>query len=252
MRQRNDKRMTAGRRKSGRHVASCVLAVLAAMWSTQSPEVRAADEEKVDVLVRLTSGADRTTLRAWATERLGSVRYEYRILPDTIALRSIPKHQIDELEQLPGVESVQTDRRISVNLIDSVPRIQGLAGQVTDAELFSTGAGVRVCICDTGINLNHIMYSDRIDAAAGFDFVNDDADPSDDNGHGSHVAGIVAGRTGIEVDFLGGAGPEPLQGVAPEATLIAVKIINANGNGNLSDAIAGIDHCASQIGRAHV
>ena len=68
-------------------------------------------------------------------------------------------------------------------------------------------------------------------------------DPEDDAGHGAHVAGIAVGGTGLTVDF-GCVGSEPFQGVAPEATLIAVKVLDESGNGLASDIIAGIDHCA--------
>jgi len=53
----------------------------------------------------------------------------------------------------------------------------------------------------------------------GYDFVNNDADPMDDNGHGTHVAGIIAAN---------GAG---LRGVAPHAKLMAFKVLDHNGWG---------------------
>ena len=53
-------------------------------------------------------------------------------------------------------------------------------------------------------------------------------------------AGIALGRTGFLQDFGGGSGLEPLQGVAPAATLIGVKVLGATGSGTSSDVIAGI------------
>jgi hypothetical protein len=87
------------------------------------------------------------------------------------------------------------------------------------------------------------MYTDRIDTDAGYDFANDDPDPEDDHGHGSHVAGIAVGRTGLSVT-LDGCGPDPFQGIAPAATLIGIKVLDAFGGGSSSDIIAGIDRCA--------
>ncbi|MFQ5415352.1 MAG: S8 family serine peptidase, partial [Phycisphaerae bacterium] len=97
------------------------------------------------------------------------------------------------------------------------------------------------------------MYASRIDTAASWDFNNNDPNPDDDHGHGSHVAGIAVGGA-LTID-LGCDGVEPFQGVAPGATLIGAKILNSAGGGTTSNIIAGIDHCADQSpsgGRADV
>ena len=109
------------------------------------------------------------------------------------------------------------------------------------------GTGVRVCVCDTGIDMDHMMYADRIDAAASYDFANNDSNPDDDNGHGSHVSGIAVGGTGLVVD-LGCDGEEAFQGMAPGATLIGAKILNSAGGGTDSDIIAGIDPLRGPVG----
>lgn len=66
----------------------------------------------------------------------------------------------------------------------------------------------------------------------GYDFVNDDGDPMDDQGHGTHVAGIV-GADGL------------LQGVAPGADLLAYKVLDADGTGYASDVIAGLERAVA-------
>ncbi|MBU0717024.1 MAG: S8 family serine peptidase, partial [Planctomycetes bacterium] len=76
-------------------------------------------------------------------------------------------------------------------------------------------------------------------------FYNDDSDPEDDNGHGSHCSGIAAGGLGLSWDPCG-TGSMPFQGVAPAATLIGVKVLNSAGGGYDSDIIAGINYCADQ------
>jgi hypothetical protein len=203
-------------------------------------------------------GADRGPVRAFARNRGGRVRYEYRtVLPNVLNLRGIPATAVSQLERLPGVTRVEKDEyhRSLVKLHDSTSLIRGLQGQLAGAGFSNVdGEGVRVCVVDTGIDSDHVMYADRIDAAAGFDFANDDADPEDDHGHGSHVSGIALGGTGLSGDF-GCVGPEPVQGVAPKATLIGAKVLDSRGGGNDSDIIAGIDHCASPDlanGPAHV
>ena len=98
------------------------------------------------------------------------------------------------------------------------------------------GAGVTVAILDSGIDYTHPDLA--LNYAGGYDFVNDDDDPFDDNAHGTHVAGIVAARD----DDAG------VVGVAPYARLYALKVLDASGNGSFSDVIAAmqwaVDHGA--------
>ena len=94
------------------------------------------------------------------------------------------------------------------------------------------GAGVRVAIVDTGIDCTHPDLDGN--CMGGMDFVNDDNDPFDDHGHGTHVAGTVA----AEDDGNG------VVGVAPEALLYGLKVLNAGGGGYWSDIIAAIEWAA--------
>ena len=203
-----------------------------------------AQVERVSILVHLEPGTDRGPVRGFAASQGGVVRYEYTILPNVINLRNIPVPALSGLEQLPGVTRIEEDGIIQGHLNDSTALINALQSQIAAANLPADGSGVRVCVVDSGIDSDHIMYATRIDAAAGFDFVNNDPNPEDDDGHGAHVAGIAVGGTGLSVDFDGDGDFEPFQGIAPEATLIGVKVLNASGSGSASDVIAGIGHCA--------
>jgi len=91
----------------------------------------------------------------------------------------------------------------------------------------NTGQGRVVVVLDTGYNYNHPELSSSY-LAGGYDFVNDDADPMDDEGHGSHVAGIITAD-----------GPNA-HGVAPDTQVVAIKVLDENGSGFFSDIIAGI------------
>ena len=87
------------------------------------------------------------------------------------------------------------------------------------------GSGYSVAILDTGIDYNHGNlgggWGNRV--VAGYDFVNDDTDPNDDHGHGTHVAGIV------------GSDHETYTGIAPEVNLIALKVLGSSGSGSFGD-----------------
>jgi YD repeat-containing protein len=225
------------------------LPLLAAGLLAISTQPRSAPVEKVSVLVQMEAGvADGpagAAVRRFAATRGGYVRHEYRLVPGLLNLREIPAGAVEALRNLPGVIGVESDRRVRAYLNDSVPRISGLQAQVGAAGFRSTGMGVRICVVDTGIDPDHILNFGQVDIQAGIDIVNADADPQDDNGHGSHVSVIALGTTGLSIDFGGGSGLEPFQGVAPEATLIGVKVLDANGDGLASDVIAGIDHCSA-------
>ena len=95
----------------------------------------------------------------------------------------------------------------------------------------ATGSGAVVAIIDTGISTsgNDLVDTCFVD---GYDFVNDDDDPTDDHGHGTHVAGTVAQSTNNGVGVCG---------VAFDACLMPIKVLDEYGYGTYADIIDGID-----------
>jgi len=222
-------------------------------FEVQSWPARAAESEddRISILVELVPRAQddlkaasaRLQVRSFAESVGGFVHREYRLVPNLVNLRDIPRLRLQDLKRIPGVVRIEEDQRVRSHLNGSMPLIRGLRSQLDAAGFSATGAGVRICIVDTGVDSDHLMYADRIDTGAGWDFVDNDADPEDSEGHGSHVAGIAAGRTGLVLPTCGG--DQPFQGIAPEATLIAARVLDNTGSGFASDVIAGIDHCAA-------
>jgi subtilisin family serine protease len=93
-----------------------------------------------------------------------------------------------------------------------------------------TGKGVTIYVVDSGIRTSHQEFQGGTrEVSHGWDFVDDDADVGDCDGHGSHVAGTAAGR-GV--------------GVAKDANVVGVRILNCDGNGRVSDTIAALDWVA--------
>ena len=91
------------------------------------------------------------------------------------------------------------------------------------------GAGATVAIIDTGVDLDHPEFSGRI--VAGYDFVDGDTIPDDIDGHGTHIAGTIAGR---HDDSFG------ISGVAPAANIMPIRVLGDDGEGWNSDIVAGI------------
>ncbi|HWG91852.1 MAG TPA: S8 family serine peptidase [Candidatus Thermoplasmatota archaeon] len=94
-----------------------------------------------------------------------------------------------------------------------------------------TGKGVRIAIIDTGIDAGHDEFQDLVADGRLLwkDLVNGRKQPYDDAGHGTHVAGIIASQGEWSTVFNRGF---YLKGVAPGATLIVIKAIGANGQGD--------------------
>ncbi len=203
-----------------------------------------------------TAALTKDSVRNFAAISGAFVKYEYKVLPGVMNLRDVHPDDVAEIARIPGVIKIESDMYHDnvVKLHDSIPLIRGLQSQITGAGYSANGSGVRVCIVDTGIDMDHVMYSSRIDTGASYDFHNNDSNPDDDHGHGTHCAGIALGGTGLTNDPCG-TGPMPFQGLAPSATLIGAKVLSSAGGGTDSNIIAGIDHCADQTasgGRADV
>lgn len=96
-----------------------------------------------------------------------------------------------------------------------------------------SGIGKTAWIIDTGIDLDHPDLT--VNAARGYDFINNDALADDDNGHGSHCAGIVAAKDN-DIGVIG---------VAYGATLVPIKVLDRRGSGAYSVIIAGVDFVAT-------
>ena len=161
-------------------------------------------------------------------DELNIARRGARITHKFDALKAIAtelkQEEIEKIRLDPNVKAVVDDIRVHASLQDSVPQIK--ANQVHTSGI--NGSGVKICIVDTGIDDSHSSLPELVDE---IDIVNNDNDATDDNGHGTHVAGIVASSHPV------------YKGVAYGASLMAAKVLDVNGSGWGSDVIAGIEWC---------
>ncbi|MEU6200181.1 S8 family peptidase [Streptomyces sp. NPDC047061] len=130
------------------------------------------------------------------------------------------------------VASVVQDSRVRLERTQKNPPSWGLdrvdqAGLPLDRSYTSpepAGAGVTVYVIDTGVRITHADFGGR--ASYGWDFVGNDRSAGDGNGHGTHVAGIIAGTR---------------YGVAKKVRIVSVRVLDNTGAGTTAQVIAGVD-----------
>ena len=151
----------------------------------------------------------------------------------------LPNDVIRQLEAHPEIFRVHYNRPTAAhNFRTSI----ATGARAVQQGLGFSGAGIGIAVIDSGITTWHNDLASRTPTmypygdqrvTAFVDFVNGRTAPYDDEGHGTHVAGIIAGNGH---DSLGRHA-----GVAPDATLVALKVLDAAGRGTISNAIAALD-----------
>ena len=156
----------------------------------------------------------------------------------------VPHGLLPTLASSPLVERLSLDRVVAGALDHTGPTVGAPA--VWGAGY--NGSGIGVAVIDSGITPWHDDLSDsalaaqRVDAFV--DFVNGHAVPYDDYGHGTHVAGIIAGN-GYD---SGGR----RSGIAPGVRLIALKVLDQSGVGRISDVIAALGYAVAHKGQLNI
>jgi hypothetical protein len=144
---------------------------------------------------------------------------------------TVKRSEVNDIASLQDVKAVYADAAVNASPFASPASAAAAAPQSSTA--VATGKGVRIGIIDTGIDYRHEAFGGTFGAghviAGGYDLVNNDDDPMDDNGHGTHVAGIICGKS------------SSLTGAASDATVYIYKALDQNGSGSASSVIAAIE-----------
>ncbi len=201
-------------------------------------EAEAGDMQRYIVTIK--GPAEQAVFRAG-----GIVDHVFELIP-AIAIR-VPEPALEGLSHHPAVVSIEPD--VPVQAVakppwagggeeEQMPQVLEWGVDRVDADLVwtipVTGLGIKVSVIDTGIDKDHPDLTANIKGGINFVPKGQKVDSNawdDDNGHGTHVAGIV-GAVNNEIGVIG---------VAPEAGLYAVKVLDRQGRGYLSDVIAGIE-----------
>lgn len=149
------------------------------------------------------------------------------------------QEQIELLSEMDEVLRVDYDREVTtfLNTATAWTGVQqarsdfGVDGDRDGSAGSYSKNDVVVAVIDTGIDIGHVDL-DGGKVIGWVDEINGRGTPYDDNGHGTHVSGIVAGT---------GEGNSAYRGVAPGAALVGIKVLNSRGSGTTSGIISGID-----------
>ncbi|MFC4077677.1 S8 family peptidase [Salinithrix halophila] len=145
---------------------------------------------------------------------------------------SLSPATIKNLVKHEGVAKIYYDREVKALLDMASKSIGALDVQVKDG---LTGKGVTIAVVDTGIHPHDDLMKPTMRIKAFVDLVAKEKDSYDDQGHGSHCAGNAAGNGGLSEGLY--------TSPAPEADLVGVKVLDAEGSGRLSTVIQGVEWC---------
>ncbi|MBD3867002.1 MAG: S8 family serine peptidase [Acidobacteria bacterium] len=224
-----------------------------------------------EILIKMSAAADGPAKAGLQAMVLGEARQQFRSGAQRWVLG--PNFNVERamelLEGSPLVEYVEPNYLLSLDLIPNDPRMgelwgmhnTGQTGGTPDADIdadlawgVSTGShDVLVGVIDTGIDYNHPDLAANvwtnpgeiadngidddgngyIDDIHGWDFINNDSDPFDDNGHGTHCSGTIGG---VGDNGIGVAG------VNWDVSIMGLKFLSAGGSGSTDDAVSAIDY----------
>lgn len=155
-----------------------------------------------------------------------AVSHEFRLVPATAM--QLPAAQIEALSRHDSVEYIWPDLPVHTCLDVSVPHVR--AAQVWHAGF--RGEGVKIAILDTGIDTHHADFAGRIKAMTSFV----GGDGTDDNGHGTHVAGIIGARGGNGIGVAG---------VAWNVKIMPIKVLDSSAVGSAATLALGIRYAVA-------
>jgi len=154
---------------------------------------------------------------------------------------NITKNGLEKLRSDSNVESIVLSKNYNVQLNEARPLVNASTANSIVVNNFNiTGRGQTICIIDTGINYSHESFGSCTESnflnglcakvLNGTNTYSNNNNILDDNGHGTHVAGIAAANSSVK-------------GIAPDANIIMIKACDASGSCPEADILDGIDWC---------
>ncbi|MEU2432853.1 MULTISPECIES: S8 family peptidase [unclassified Streptomyces] len=167
-----------------------------------------------------------------AKEYGGKLQRSYDSALNGFSANGLTETEAKRLAADPAVAKVVQNKKFTINATQENPPSWGLdridqtdtAGDSKYTYPDAAGEGVTAYVIDTGVRVSHKDFEGR--ATHGFDAVDNDDSADDGNGHGTHVAGTIAGAA---------------HGVAKKAKIVAVRVLDDSGSGTTEQVVAGID-----------
>jgi serine protease AprX len=194
--------------------------------------VNSKSEDICDLVIEC-SGMKGDRVHSFIEANQGKVNKEIKLIPALTA--HLPATVIPELCKFQQIQRIWSDTRVIVMSDETAPVLRGALAE----EYNYTGKGVTVAVIDTGIYPHEDLTIPTNRIIAWNDLVGNILFPYDNHGHGTHVAGIICGN--------GRASQGKYKGMAPEARLVGIKVLDQTGTGKLSDLILGIEWCLNNL-----
>ncbi|MFJ9038054.1 S8 family serine peptidase [Streptomyces sp. NPDC102406] len=183
-------------------------------------------------IVLLDAKADTAAKKDLAEEYGGTLRRNYASAVNGFSVQGLSETEAKRLAADKSVGKVVQNKKFHIDAVQDNPPSWGLdridqtatAGDGKYTYPDSAGEGATAYVIDTGVRVSHKDFGGR--ASSGFDAVDNDDSADDGNGHGTHVAGTIAGTA---------------HGVAKKAKIVAVRVLDDEGSGTTEQVVAGID-----------
>ncbi|WP_326710522.1 S8 family peptidase [Streptomyces sp. NBC_01474] len=183
-------------------------------------------------IVLLDQKANTDAKQGLAKEYGGKLKRAYSSAVNGFSVNGLSETEAKRLAADSSVSKVVQNKKFHIDATQDNPPSWGLdridqadtAGDKKYTYPDSAGEGVTAYVIDTGVRVSHKDFGGR--ATSGFDAVDNDDNADDGNGHGTHVAGTIAGEA---------------HGVAKKAKIVAVRVLDNEGSGTTEQVVAGID-----------
>ncbi|RSD31301.1 S8 family peptidase [Vibrio pectenicida] len=145
------------------------------------------------------------------------------------SLQSDPQVDFIEQDQIVSLDPILSDEGTQTNAVWGLDRVDQRNLPLSGSYNYNfDGTGVTAYVIDTGVTNTHIEFGGR--SRSGYDFVDNDNDSTDCNGHGTHVAGTIGGNQ---------------YGVAKNVNIVGVRVLSCRGSGSNSGVIGGVNWVAA-------